>query len=82
MAGRLWRPYTVIAPPPQAASLAVRLGYGLRELPNFGLHRYPILLSCKQDSLVTLCCVYGSVEVMLCTPRARTLPRRSRCSKA
>ena len=82
MASRLWRPYTVIAPPPQAASLAVRLGYGLHELLNFGLHPCLILPSRRQGSLVTLGCVYGSEEVMLCTPRALILPRRCRCSEA
>ena len=65
MAGRLWRPYTVIAPAPQAASLAVRLGYALHELPASGFHRYLVLPSRGQGSLVTLGCVWGSVEVML-----------------
>ena len=82
MASRLWRSYTAIALPLQAASLAVRLGYGLHELLNFGFQQYPILPNRRQGSLVTLGCVYGSVEVTLCTPRARTLPRRSRCSEA
>lgn len=82
MASRLWRSYTVIALPLQAASLAVRLDYGLHELLNFGFHRCLILASRRRGSLVTLGCRYGSEEVMLCTPRALTLPRRCRCSEA
>ena len=77
MAGRLWHPYTVIAPPPQAASLAVRLGYGLHELHAFGFHQYPALLGRWQGSLVMLGCVWTNMKVMLRVLRAQTIPRRS-----